>query len=431
MIGDVRLIQLLIVADDFTGALDTGVQFSKKGIQTMVSTKTYIDFKHFDDNIQVLVIDTESRHLNPKQAYQIVNTIVQRAVEFGIKAIYKKTDSTLRGNIGSELTAVLDAASTKALMFIPAYPKAGRTTMDGLQYIHSVLLQETSFANDLLNPMTESNIAAIISNQSPVKVIVVKSEAISTFKILDKDQAIFVFDAQEEEDLRNIAYRLKEIDGLQLMAGCAGFAAFLSEILELKETEIHTDMDHGNFLVICGSVHELSLQQINYAENHGFLSISLTTRQNVMSGFWETAEGENLIDQIVESIHQNKKFIIKSVNNRVEVNESESFARSQNIKMELLPLLIAENMGQLVKKILDKIEISTLVVFGGDTAVAIMNSIQCYGMLTKMEISPGVALSEVISDSYRFKLISKAGGFGREEILMEIGEYICKGVNRC
>ncbi len=28
------MLKLLVIADDFTGALDTGVQFSKQGIQT-------------------------------------------------------------------------------------------------------------------------------------------------------------------------------------------------------------------------------------------------------------------------------------------------------------------------------------------------------------------------------------------------------------
>ena len=36
------MLKLLVIADDFTGALDTGVQFSKQGIQTLVSTETVV-----------------------------------------------------------------------------------------------------------------------------------------------------------------------------------------------------------------------------------------------------------------------------------------------------------------------------------------------------------------------------------------------------
>lgn len=425
------MIQLLILADDFTGALDTGVQFSEKGIQTMVSTKIDIDFYQLDDKIQVLAVDTESRHLVAEEAYHSVKAIAQKAVEAGIGTIYKKIDSTLRGNIGSELTAVMDAVSSKTLMFIPGYPKAGRTTVDGYQYVNGVLLHETVFANDLLNPIKESDISAIINNQSPVQVTVVKREEIASFMKSNNERTIFVFDAQEDEDLKNIGFRLKKIDGLRWMAGCAGFAAILPEILGIKGSKLQFNIDNGNFLVICGSVNELSLHQIKYAEMHGFTSISLTPEQKVWSGFWETAEGKGLIDEIVVEIQQNSKFILKSVNSRVEIDECESYARSQNLKIDLLPLHIARNMGQLVKKILDKVELATLVVFGGDTAGAIMDAIQCYGMLTKKEISPGIALCEIISDNYKFNMVSKAGGFGKEDVLIEIEKYLCKGAEKC
>ena len=37
------MIKLLIISDDFTGALDTGVKFSAAGARTRVSTDTQID----------------------------------------------------------------------------------------------------------------------------------------------------------------------------------------------------------------------------------------------------------------------------------------------------------------------------------------------------------------------------------------------------
>ena len=41
------MLKLLVIADDFTGALDTGVQFSRQGIQTLVSTETVVHITHF------------------------------------------------------------------------------------------------------------------------------------------------------------------------------------------------------------------------------------------------------------------------------------------------------------------------------------------------------------------------------------------------
>ena len=102
------MVKLLIIADDFTGALDTGVQFAAGGAETRVVTNTDYDFDRVDENVQVLVLDAETRHLSRDEAYRVVFHITKKAFESGIPFIYKKTDSALRGNIGSELKAVLD-----------------------------------------------------------------------------------------------------------------------------------------------------------------------------------------------------------------------------------------------------------------------------------------------------------------------------------
>ena len=52
---------LLIIADDFTGALDTGVQFAARGIRTRVVVGANATLIQQDTD--VLVVDTETRHL--------------------------------------------------------------------------------------------------------------------------------------------------------------------------------------------------------------------------------------------------------------------------------------------------------------------------------------------------------------------------------
>ena len=53
------MLLLLILADDFTGALDTGVQFAACGIPTRVVVGEQVDFAAND--AAVLVVDTETR----------------------------------------------------------------------------------------------------------------------------------------------------------------------------------------------------------------------------------------------------------------------------------------------------------------------------------------------------------------------------------
>ena len=61
--GESAMFTLLILADDFTGALDTGVQISKTGARTVVLTDPHADLERFADETEVLVIDAETRHI--------------------------------------------------------------------------------------------------------------------------------------------------------------------------------------------------------------------------------------------------------------------------------------------------------------------------------------------------------------------------------
>jgi uncharacterized protein YgbK (DUF1537 family) len=44
-------------------------------------------------------------HVSPCESASIVRTVSEEAVRRGVRWFYKKTDSTLRGNIGSEIDA--------------------------------------------------------------------------------------------------------------------------------------------------------------------------------------------------------------------------------------------------------------------------------------------------------------------------------------
>ena len=102
------MIHLFVIADDFTGALDTGVQFASYGAATKVVVGTGLQALEADAQTQVLVVDAETRHLPAAQAYDTVYRLVRWAKEKRSDASIK-TDSALRGNIGAELSAALAA----------------------------------------------------------------------------------------------------------------------------------------------------------------------------------------------------------------------------------------------------------------------------------------------------------------------------------
>src|SRR5215510_1963419 len=94
---------ILALADDMTGALETGAKFRAAGIDAVVSAKPVAAA-----GAQALVLDTETRHLNGAEARRVVREFVTRSGIDSPRLVYKKTDSTLRGNISAELEALTE-----------------------------------------------------------------------------------------------------------------------------------------------------------------------------------------------------------------------------------------------------------------------------------------------------------------------------------
>ena len=260
------MIQLLIIADDFTGALDTGVQFAKTGVSTYVTAKWDMGFCDLSKEANVLVCDTESRHITPQEAAHRVEYLVRAALSNGVAHFYKKTDSTLRGNIGAEIGALAKTLGS-SVAFLPSYPKAGRTTVNGRQYVNGVPLEHTPFAEDPLDPMKTSDIASILHQQTEQKV---KNASAGLPEGLLEEDAIYVVDGLSEADLALSGQRLKELGRLRASAGCAGFAAYLAELLPFERHKTEVSDLPQNILLLCGSVNEKSMRQLETARNFGF-----------------------------------------------------------------------------------------------------------------------------------------------------------------
>lgn len=201
-----------VIADDYTGANDTGVQFVKKGLKTIVLTQME-KVRDIADKAEAIVIDTESR-ADPKEvAYQKVFSAAKVLTEIGVNIVYKKIDSTLRGNIGPELDAAIDALNISTVIVSPAFPKNGRITVGGYHLLNQLPLELTEIASDPRSPVKESYVPALIQKQSrhhvghiSISKVMGGIQALKNEMITEqrKGSKIIVVDAVTQEDLRTI-----------------------------------------------------------------------------------------------------------------------------------------------------------------------------------------------------------------------------------
>lgn len=416
------MILLLIVADDFTGALDTGVQFAAHGIRTRVVVDADVDFT--SQEVKVLVVDTETRHLPAAEAYDVVAKLTRRAKCAGISYIYKKTDSALRGNIGAELAAVLEASGCRRLPFLPAFPQTGRITRGGVHYVDGVPVTESPFGIDPFEPVKHAVISELIAEQcsQPVK----SFPALTTGSSILQEEGILVFDAADSDELFHTGRQLQEQDALHIMAGCAGFGAVLPELLgiDAEESGSLPELD-PRLLVVCGSVNPITLTQLDRAESAGFIRLRLTLRQKLEPGYWNSSEGRDDLIRMEEILAANSYCIIET-NDPGGNQPTADYADALGIDRETMRVRIAGSLGSLVGEIFTSPSLGTLLLTGGDTLLQCMNCVGVRELEPLCELEKGVVLASFTYHGCTRHVITKSGGFGQENLLTDLAERIAR-----
>ena len=294
--------RLWIIADDLTGAIDTGIKFADQGILTCVlpfgapgtfwEPGTFKEPSAFKESgtfrepdgcrepnasevlpnaskvlpdAPVVVINTMSRHDTPKAAKEKIKHILCQAQKANVDYIYKKTDATLRGNIGAELGEMAACSETNTVAFLPSFPEMGRTVHDGICYVNGIPLKDTHMAKDPFTPVKHSRVRDVIAEQTELPVIECKSDYTIPEKL--SGPCIHVLDGETREDLDLAAKMLRDCGKIRYTAGCSAFARSLLPYLGLtrQAKENAAVCKESSLLIVCGSVNETTLQQTHYA----------------------------------------------------------------------------------------------------------------------------------------------------------------------
>lgn len=414
--------RLLMIADDFTGALDAGVQFAKKGFKTRVLVRDSFEGLGETQEVDVMVVDAETRHKTPGEAYKIVYEIVKPAVEAGVSYLFKKTDSALRGNIGAELSAMLDAADGQVLSFVPALPRMGRTTEKGIHYIEGVPVRDSVFGADPFEPVTTSDVTELIHQQSKVCVQVIPRGEILT---MASRKTIGVYDCVSDEQMMEIGRNLKKQGSLRLLAGCAGFAEIVPELLGWKELPGESPILPEKFLVVCGSVNPITVKQLDYAQKHGFVRIQLEPEQKLEEDYLTSESGKKFLDQVWEICSHNNKVIIDT-NDLAGSNATENYAKKYEIPWAQVRIRIASTLGSIVENIVERGLDSSMLMTGGDTLLGYIQRLDEARLTPIGEFELGIVLSELLSKGNKTHVFTKSGGFGEETLLTDMAKKICR-----
>lgn len=425
--------KLLILADDFTGAMDTGVQLSKARIKTLVFSKLPSrKEKTAIPPCEVLVLHTNLRHETPQRAYQTVCDLLAAYYEPGL-FVYLKTDSALRGNISATLAA---AAHTLKLPvhFIPAFPDAGRTTEQGIVYINGTLLENSVFRQDPRSPMTESGLYEIATKDYSLncRLLSAPSQGFQTLweKGSEGSPQVYLYDGSTNEDLAAIASSLAKQKAMTLTAGCAGFATQFPKQLAFSQEAAYKPDAPGPILFLSGSANAITFKQLAKAEEAGYplLPMKDYLEASIKNEPSRKALEDTLADNAISLLKGGKSVILATAQDTASLLDFP--ALTAHVGSEETIHAIISNCGcRLIRRILEAVDISCLTVFGGDTVAGILEELGTAYVSAKGEIDTGVPLCllsyqlQPNTPEKKLHLITKSGGLGCEDIVKSIDKY--------
>ena len=403
----------LIIADDLTGAMDTGHQFAASGYRTTLSTH----FADEESDTEVRIVDTDSRTASPETAYQTVFSVVQ---DTSAEIIYKKIDSTLRGNVATEATAVLDSQSSEFAIVAPAFPAHNRTTIGGYHLVDGDLLG-TGSDYDAESPAGTANLLTLFSDTSfpvkhvPIDVVTAGVDAVvGEFRAAKQADAcpFVVCDAIRDSHLATIAAAGQQI-GTSAYIGSAGLAGHI----RLRNDETF----NNRILGVVGSTNEQTIEQLSVLPDEYLVKLD-ATRILEHPGI----VGREAAQRASETIETTGVAILTSAPTSQAVDTTIDSGHTLGLDLGEIEERVETALTTAATDCWAEIDPNGVFLTGGTTAKNIQRSVGISTIdLTGMTVEPGVPVSKFeAADGSSVHLVTKAGGFGDRETIRHIIQYL-------
>ncbi len=391
----------LIIADDFTGANDTGVQLKRRGLRTSV---VFAGRKPpVDDGC--VVVDTESRGVTAEEAAEAVRLACGELNFDDYKYVIKKVDSTLRGNIAAEVAVLDEAYRPELVVFCPALPAMGRTTEDGIHRLKRVPLTQTELAADPKNPVREDNITRLLSGAYGEQVRHIPLNQVRTGFDLSGGR-VFTFDAVTDEDMRLVIAGALGTGRRVLWIGASALA---DNIMELERRT-------APVLGVIASVSDVTGGQVRSAEAAGVRTVVVPFHELLSGG----KSPENYIREAADSLLSGRDTMLVSSStlSRGELDASRAEGERQGMTLAEVSDYVRYTMGDMAAQVLGQCELSGVFVTGGDTALGLLESLGAAGSEILSEVSVGIPMMRLIGGRAEgVKMVTKAGAFGSPDAI--------------
>jgi uncharacterized protein YgbK (DUF1537 family) len=416
-----------VVADDITGANDIGIMFALAGYETHVYTIGPDGRFSFDPHgaasPDICILDTNSRLDPPDLAYRKVFDATRLLVDAGVRRFHNKTCSVFRGNIGAEFDAMLDALGQEFALVALGFPKNGRTTVDGIHYVHGRRLEDSPFRDDPIHPMRQSNLVDILQSQTRRMVglldhAVVAQGAAALRRAIEAGRAEYsylIVDVADQEALKIIAQIAAD---LPVLCGSSAIAEELpaawGDAPGTRDLPEVAPQGGRGVLVAAGSLTPQTRAQVAHLRAMGLAAFELPASVLVPAEREQAIAG--LVDDLAGAIGTGRDALFHSPNTPEAVAATRQAGAAAGLSQDAIARGVTAAIAEVVARVLARTGADRLIVAGGETSGAVCRSLGITGMRVWREIQPGLPSCVTLEAPQRW-LVLKSGSFGSPDFL--------------
>lgn len=360
-----------IVADDLTSATDGAAPFLANGHAPLVA-------RHADvlGNRAVVSIDTDSRASNVSQAARATAAAVSALSN--ARFLVKTVDSTLRGHIRAEVAAAFRASGRTRLVMAPAFPEAGRLTIDGIQTVSGVPVSESDYGRDPVHPALTSCIADLIDPSLGQPVVLDRSGSGDAAM----SASILILDADRQDGLNRQVARIPDPETV-LWVGSPGIAIALASLIPARAGLSSTMAGTARrVLIVAGSANPVTHAQCDVLRAQGVPVV--TDMSNAPAGA--------------------RILCIRAPQQRQQKADA------------VLAALAEQAATALVRSGYD-----TVIATGGETMAAILDRLAINRFVLTGQLEAGFSVGQAeLANGTPLTLAMKAGGFGSPSTLLRV-----------
>jgi uncharacterized protein YgbK (DUF1537 family) len=365
--------QIAVLADDFTGAAEIAELGLRYGLKTELQTQLCAA-----PQIDLLVLDTDSRSLAPAEAAGTLKTTLEALKQLRPDWIYMKVDSVLRGPVAAQLEAAMATLGKERTLLVPANPSRRRCVRNGRYFVEGKPLDRTQFANDPEHPATYSDVLELLGHSNSLRHYTLRNDQ----QLLE--QALIVGDAESHDDILAWAARLDE------GTLAAGAAEFFAAILQVKgftpRPPVRTPQlrKRQPALFICTSSSDASRKMVEQARNRGVAVCEMPRR---LAAADKGSEGhvDSWAAEVLDCLRQAEPVVV-------------TIGQAETADMAGAPYLRGYTAA-LVEQMLKQTAVPELCIEGGATASAIVRRLGWKRFAPRNELAPGVVRLKVLDQA--------------------------------